>query len=215
MHGAPKEVRERIIAQRKAAREEYDRKVAAGEIIPRKQQAAPLPWPQTFADMAARCGPYAELTTLHAKAQLACTWKRGPYKHNSEWIFPGTPEPVRKLIWECCSRYQWTLLLDAGAAINPRQTLDIFSDEAWPEAVRTVEEAIAEWEAAGSIGLDHAALLNAHSMLAYWIRDKSLPDYPGSGVFAPTSSPSEQYLATLKPARRAFYEQSREPHVPE
>ena len=184
---------------------QYRAKVASGEIVPVKWEP-PKPWPQTIDELVTKCGPYAELVTKHLKCRLACRWKWGGMKPREQWPFPDLDEDSRKLIWESGSRYEWTLLLDAGADIAPAKTLDIFSDEAWTEAVRTVEETVAQWEAAGSPGLDHEALKSARSQISSWVRNYGLPYFEGSGISKIYEVPTPERLAQMEPNMRDHWQ---------
>lgn len=152
--------------QREKGRQEYLARKASQP--PKRDYNAP-PWPQSLDALRSECGEHGELVAAHAVAIAARGWACDRLTVDG-LIQPGkasrNPAAIVRtsLDLHLCQLWQ-----DAGAAGhwvkygNP--ALRDLSPVSRQEAMLVVEETIAEWEAAGSPGLDHAALYAAYRYL--------------------------------------------------
>lgn len=186
----PKPTRPRAIAL-EAARdaEPYrsDVELRAEAKPPRQQAYTPPPaWPQTIDDLASGCGPYSDTVTAYAKALAARTWATG--MDHDRGSNPAS------IVGECLSRYIAQLWRDIGVTgpgwvyVNLPEgefekraapVVNDLSPDCRSEAMHVVADTLAEWEAAGSPGLDHDHLRYAYKALALEIQDGTLATFEG------------------------------------
>jgi hypothetical protein len=131
-----------------------------------RPQPAPK-WPASIEQLSSRCGPYggtvAAIAKLAAVQRWACNGLTGPGHARSN------PEAV---IYTSLALYRAQLWKDAGvetrripASQDVATRLDDLSPDSRFEAMLVVNETIAEWEAAGSPGLDQPTLYLAYKHL--------------------------------------------------
>lgn len=165
--------------QREQSRQEYLARKATQP--PRQDYNAPR-WPQSLDALQSGCGEHGELIAAHAAAIAARGWACERMTKDG-LIQPGnaTRNPSA-IIRTSLDLHICQLWHDAGAAGlsikygNP--ALRDLSPASRQEAVLVVEETIAEWEAAGSPGLDHAALYAAFRYLCGHVWGGQLAHFP-------------------------------------
>lgn len=139
----------------------------------------PPPWPQTLNDMAQRCGPYADLAIAEAKAVAVHSWAYGTFTKKGN-----AKANPRAVLWEVLTRARYQMHRDHGVS-RPNTdgtipaALDGFSPDCQSEALLVLEETYAEWEAAGSPGLDQPALYVVWRWLMGHIWSGTLPPFEG------------------------------------
>ncbi|MCW2337393.1 hypothetical protein M2337_001626 [Sphingobium sp. B2D3A] len=131
-------------------------------------QRQPMPkWPASIEQLTSSCGPYGDTVAAVAKLAAAQRWACNGL------TAPGhacsNPEAV---IYTSLVLYRAQLWKDAGvetrripASQDVATLLDDLSPDSRFEALLVVNETIAEWEAAGSPGLDQPTLYLAYKHL--------------------------------------------------
>jgi hypothetical protein len=151
-----------------------------------KKACAPVrapAWPQSLDALATKCGPYGDTAIAEAKAAAMDRWALPglsatliPPKGNAK----ANPEAV---LWEVLPRHRRQIWRDAGAAPHPGYAKPVLLDDLSPdsrcEAERVIAETYAEWEAAGSPGLDQPALIDAYKRLVGNVWSGCLPPFDG------------------------------------
>lgn len=152
----------------------------------RKQEKAAkalLPQPQpryefvagivTMAHLLTRTGPYGDTAAAFAIASCARTWACDGMTHKGN--AKANPSVVIRFAFDLHIEQIWR---DAGIVRYDRCALDNLKGDSRRELDLVVAQTLAEWQAAGSPGLDTKALNFAHRFLHGFIWVGALPSYP-------------------------------------
>lgn len=172
--------------QREKGRQEYLARKASQP--PRQDYNAP-PWPQSLDALQSGCGEHGELVAAHAAAIAARGWACDRLTADG-LIQPGKATgSLSAIIRTSLDLHIHQLWQDAGAAglwvKYGSPALRDLSPASRQEAMLVVEETIAEWEAAGCPGLDHAALYAAYRYLCGHVWAGQLAPFPRCLVAPP------------------------------
>jgi len=123
-------------------------------------------WPQSLDALAARTAPYGETVAKYAQSEAVRRWACDSIKAPGN--VRSNPEPVVSISLD---HYRTQIWRDIGVkgpmlpAGGYARALDDLSPDSRFEAMLVVNDTIAEWEAAGSPGLDQPTLWVAYRYL--------------------------------------------------
>lgn len=182
----------RIAAEKDANPAIGEREAWVARKVAALQQARTLQWPQTLDDIAGRSGPYADTVTAAAKAAAMIGWALPRLSKTPERILGNAKVNSEEILWEVLPRHRAQIWADAGITHRavwddrteqsvrmPLAPFDGLSPESRCEAELVTAETYAEWEAAGSPGLDQPTLAHAFKSLLVAIWKGDLPTFDG------------------------------------
>lgn len=163
-------VTEEQLAERQAAkREAWAAAKAERAAQPPKRAYQFKPWPQSLDALRDGCAQHGDTVAAHAVAIAIRTWACDRMGAEGETIPGNATGNPSAVIATCLDLHLAQLWRDAGAeghwTLYGNPALRDLSSQSRHEAVRVIAETRAEWEAAGSPGLDHPALYAAFRYL--------------------------------------------------
>jgi len=171
-----------LAAQRAAKREAWGAAKAERAAQPPKRAYDFKPWPQSLDALRDGCAQHGDTVAAHAVTIAIRTWACDRLGADGQ-IVPGhaTANPSA-VIATCLDLHLAQLWRDAGAGghwtLYGNPALRDLSSQSRHEAMRVIAETRAEWQAAGSPGLDHPALYAAFRYLCGHVWTGRLGTFP-------------------------------------